>query len=122
MVIEYAHQRFNTRNISKEHLPGVVSFQVTMVDHIQRKFSEQKLSENDNIFSLLAIASHYISTETKERCMHHKIGFKKLMSQLPRLIKRSTSTAVSTKQFFMLLEELEEQYNISVSEISNMDL
>lgn len=121
-VIEYAHNRFNTNAISNWHSPSVVSFQITMVDHIQRKFSEQKLNENDNIFSLLAIALHYISSETKDRCTQHKIGLKKMMTQLPRLIKRSTSLAVSTKQFFMLLHELEEEYNISVSEISNMDL
>ncbi len=119
-ILWYAHKRFGS--VPQGQTGEVMTFQVQMIDTIQRKFTEQKIWETDNIFSLLFIACNHLSTETKDRCVQNKIWLKKLINQLPQFIQRSTSLQVSTKRLFELLWKLEKEYNVSVWEISNMDL
>lgn len=119
-VLEYAESFLIPAELNQG--TNHIAVQVQLQEKLQHSIQEQSIFEHDNIISLFAIACQNISESTRIRCNKNRIGLKKISKHLPFLMRRTKELWMSTEELCTLLNELESDYNISLSELSNMDL
>ena len=118
-IITYANHHYI---VDLTQQPQHITAHVQIAGRLQSQITAAKVTEQDNFIALLAIACASLSPETLGWCKEQKIWLNKAMKYLRILAKWSSSSNISSKKLFDLLALLQSEYNISISELSNMDI
>lgn len=118
-ILEYANRRYTPHKSFEKNQHMMVQVQLASI--IQSKVVEQKITETDNIVWLFAIACGTLSKETMEWAVKSKIWIMKTIKSLPTICTWIELLSLPNKQLFQLLTILQQNYDISIQELSNMD-
>lgn len=121
-LIDYANSRFIPQHQNWNSATQHMIAQVQLHWSLQNQLSEYSIAEHDNTIALFSIACNALSKETTEWCTKKRIGLSRIIKQLPFLVRWTKDLAISTSTLCDLLNSLESDYNISLWELSNMDL
>jgi ATP-dependent Clp protease ATP-binding subunit ClpC len=118
-ILEHANKLYLPMQNFQENKQVTMQLQLTGL--IQTQVIEQKITETDNIIWLFAIACNSLTKQTLARWVKSKIGLIKMIKSMPMISTRIESIGLSTKELFKLLKILQQNYGISILELSKMD-
>ncbi len=117
-LINYANEIYRLQ----QPIPHQITMQLQLTPSLQNQLHEANINTTDNLISLFHIAVRAISEATVQWWIKNKIGLVKIQKSLPQTIQRMESLRIAPKQLFKLLQELVNQYGITISELSKMDI
>ncbi|MFA7284517.1 MAG: ATP-dependent Clp protease ATP-binding subunit [Candidatus Absconditabacterales bacterium] len=117
-IIKYANELYQP----PKPFPQQLTMQLQLTSKLQKQLHDANVNTTDNLIRLFFIAINAVSAQTLERSIKNKIGILKIQKALPQINAWIESLSMSAKQIFQILQQFSNQYGISISELSKMDI